>query len=145
MTDDPFARDPRQRQPRGGLFIAGALAFAVVGTIVSLFVVVYIIRPRLILRDFHAFLERHPIGTSVDTIASDPFVRSVTTISTSEGEPPDDNRSFLKPPELEAALAKARSGEVDLMWTHSPPFGRVGATFRYESGRITKASTFDLD
>lgn len=113
---------------------------ALLGSGVALFVGVYVIRPRLILRDFDAFLRRHPVGTAIAEVGADPFVGRATVIALDERVVSHAERASLP-----SRLAGRPDGNLDVMWTHTPPFGRVSWIVRYEHGRIVDARTHDLD
>lgn len=122
----------------GLIVVASVLGLGVAG-----FGWLYFVRPRLILRDFAAFLERHPVGSDIHSVAEDSFVDRATLVSI-EHKP---SLSFERASRdaLREQFAAHADGEVDIMWTHTPPFGRVSATIRYADGRVADVKTHDLD
>ena len=138
MTPNPFDSPTPKRAPWGLIVLLSAVALGVTG-----FFGLYVVRPRLILRDFAAFLERHAIGSDIQAVAEDPFVDSATIVSV-HGKP---LFAFEKPSRdaLRREFSERATGDVDIMWTHTPPFGRVSATLRYTDGRVVDVKTHDLD
>jgi hypothetical protein len=125
---------------------AGGLAVAILVAVTALFVAVYIIRPRLIMRRYDAFCPRHPVGSTVADLLDDPFLKQMT-FADMKGFP------FFSPggqgPNSMAALRDAikssREGSFSLMWTHTPPFGRLFLEVRFKDDRIVAVRQSELD
>lgn len=114
----------------------GALAALVLGALLFA-AIFFVVLPRRVLADYRGFVARHAIGTDVDALARDPFVKRSTMILLN-GKP-------LPNSELPAVLTKQDHGELDVMWTHTPPFGRVSYVVTFDHGKIVAARQGSLD
>lgn len=102
---------------------------------------VYVVKPRRLLARYDRFVAAHPVGSPIADAVDDPFVREATMVSVEDvdgGQP-----RFIDVHTL-AAQPPTR-GNVDVMWTHTPPFGRVFCTLSIEGGRITSVRRGSLD
>jgi hypothetical protein len=134
--------DPASK-PRSAAWLWWAVPLGLVGSIVLGFVGIFIVRPIFVMRDFNRFVERHPIGSSIEDVATDPFTDQVTLLIM-DGQFIDAGRQTGRE-QAQNALRGKTKGELHLMWTHTPPFGRVNITFTFDGGRILDAKTGSLD
>jgi hypothetical protein len=134
--------DPASK-PSSLAWLWWAVPLGLVGTVVLGFASIFIIRPMFVMSDYNGFVDRHPAGSPIADVASDPFTDRIT-LAIMDGQFIDGGRQ--KGRELVTnALRDHSKGELHLMWTHTPPFGRVSVTFRFEDGRILDAKTGSLD
>jgi hypothetical protein len=126
----------------------GLAAASLALLVVAFFVTVYVLRPRVILRSFHAFVARHPVGSPIAALVDDPFVDSATTATGPAGEAPTVEFGRERPARLAKLRADAKAaakGRLDLTWTHTPPFGRISAVVDFEGGKVTAVRVSELD
>lgn len=128
------------------LFFAGiGGVFAILCLIcVVLFIGIYIIRPRRILHRFDELCLRHPVGSPVAGLIDDPFIEDASMGGHFSPLPTASaHQEALS--KLRADIKARPSGSVDLMWTHTPPYGRVILGVDFDAGRITALRQSELD
>lgn len=104
------------------------------------------------IRDFDALASRTTTGTPLVTLLDDGFVQGCAMVVVSgpfeaRTDFPDDasaHRALLKRLR-EHPGAAAGKGQLELMWVHLPPFGRLFLRVDFEDGKITAAKTSSLD
>jgi hypothetical protein len=130
------------------VWIVGAAVGAVVfvGTIfVAAFVVFYVVAPRRVIARYDAFTAAHPVGSDVDSVMADPFTADAMDVWLTEGNDPTTSTVERDRVKLRAALRERPRGHLHVMWIHTPPFGRVGADFTFENGKVTELRKTSLD
>lgn len=126
------------------IFARSLLAVALLIGIVF-FIGIYIVRPRQVMRRFDAFCARRPVGSSFNELLDDAFVDEITL---------SDARGFVSRygssrgeglRKLRAELKSQGSGTVELMWTHTPPFGRLILNIEFKNNVVTALKVSELD
>lgn len=119
-------------------------AAVVFGALVALFAAFFIVFPRRVVRRYEGFVTAHPVGSGVDAMLDDPFAKDAMTswFDAGEGAEPQLTRSL---DELRSVARAQPRGHLHLMWTHTPPFGRIGVDYTYEGGTITALRRTSVD
>jgi len=125
----------------------GQVAASLALLAVMFFFAVFVVRPRIVLRRFDAFVARHPAGSSIAALIEDPFVDAATLAGFS-GKRPEVEFSVDRAASLARLRAEVKSvprGALELMWTHTPPFGRVFVDVEFSDGKVTAVRASSLD
>jgi len=105
---------------------------------------VFVIQPRRVLAKYDRFVDSYPAGASIDSLVSDPFVRDATLVMV-DGKPLPGGGSRPKTDELRAQVSAHPDGELLILWTHTPPFGRVSVTVVHSGGKVLSLRRGALD
>jgi hypothetical protein len=123
--------------------VVATLGFFAV-TVVIAFVYFFIVAPRRVLARYERFVAVHGVGTSIDDLASDAFVERATMI-TLDAQVLVDFGMQPSAKALPTRLLGKRGGELMVMWTHTPPFGRVSVNVTFDDGKIVALHKDFLD
>lgn len=103
---------------------------------------------RAVLQDFDALARRTTPGMPLDALLDDPFVARCADVSV-RGPFEASAERLTDATGPDALLQRLRTaggkGTVELMWVHTPPFGRVFLAVDFEDGKVTGTKTSSLD
>jgi len=129
----------------------GSLLLSAAFGALALFWLFYIAGPRRVKRDYTEYVRRHPAGTSLTDLTADPFFAKATMVTLTDPARPRTMRSIGPNAGAEdfarvrAELSAEPRGFCEIMWTHTPPFGRYFLDVEFKAGRVVSARPGSLD
>lgn len=122
------------------------IAMVMGGGFIGLLALAFVL-PKRTLAQFERFVAAYRVGSKIEDLVADDFVRRARMIEFNE-----ESKKIAVVTVSDESLARLQktvrerpSGQLELMWYYLPPFGRLFLSVEYDQGIIIKATTQSLD